>query len=73
MPYSEAIVIKRVFYWHRVEPIDQWNRIKSPKKIPVELELWCLTEVTLPLVKKERPFSGGRKMVIYKEKDKTQS
>lgn len=30
MPYYEGMVIKRVFYWHRVERIDQWN--KEPQK-----------------------------------------
>lgn len=73
MTYYEAVVIKRVYYWQRVEPIDQWNRIKSPKEIPAKLELWCLTKVTFPLGRKGDAIQWKWKMVVQKENDETES
>lgn len=69
MPYYEAIIIKKVYYWHRVEPRDQRN--KDPKKISAKLELWHLTKVTFPLVRKETPFIEVGKWLSIRKKIKS--
>lgn len=52
MPYYEGMVIKRVFYWHRVERIDQWN--KEPQKDTYGIRTLISHKNDSPIGKKRR-------------------
>ena len=56
----EAVVIKRVYQWHRFELIDQWNRIMKSKKISPNQNFDVSQRCFFHKGKKQRPCAGGR-------------